>query len=69
MGDNVVNNIVSILKKDTSNDLTITKLSHKSKFSRSSVIIALAKLDGAGKVSVKKIGMAKVYSLNGRKRK
>jgi len=33
--------------------------------SRSAVRTALAKLDGAGKVSIKKVGMAKIYSLIG----
>jgi hypothetical protein len=34
-----------------------------SRFSRSVVRIELAKLDGAGKVVIRKVGMAKVYSL------
>ena len=62
MGDNIVNNINEILKKNDNGGLTITELVKISKLSRSAVRTALAKLEGAGKVSIRKIGMAKVYS-------
>lgn len=65
--DNVVNKIDMILKN--SNHLTITEIVDETKLSRSAIRIGLAKLDGAGKVSVRKIGMAKVYSLNKRGKK
>ena len=63
--DKVVNKIDSVLKN--SNGLTITEIVEKTKLNRSSVRIALAKLDGAEKVFVRKIGMAKVYFLKGGK--
>ena len=63
--DNVVDDIVSVLKD--SKGLTITEIVEKTKLNRSSVRIALAKLDGAEKVFVRKIGMAKVYFLKGGK--
>ncbi len=63
--DNVVDEIVSVLKN--SNGLTITEIVEKTKLNRSSVRTALAKLDGAEKVFVRKIGMAKVYFLKGSK--
>ena len=43
--------------------LTITELVNKTNLNRSAIRTVLAKLDGADKVSIKKIGMAKVYSL------
>ena len=64
--DSVVDKIDSILRN--SNYLTITEIVKKTKLNRSSIRTALAKLDGAGKVSVRKIGMAKVYLLNNQKR-
>jgi len=74
MGDKIINNKkdrivdkVSSALKD-SEGLTITDIVKKTKLSRSAIRTALAKLDGADKVSVRKIGMAKVYSLNGQKR-
>jgi len=47
--------------------LTITEIVEEIKLTRSAIRTALAKLDGAEKVVVRKIGMAKVYSLNGGK--
>ena len=62
--------ILSILKKNqnrgitsAANGLTITDIVEKSKFSRSTVINILSKLEGAGKISFRKIGMAKLYYL------
>lgn len=43
--------------------LTITELVRESKLSRSAIIVELAKLEGANKVSVRRAGMAKIYSL------
>ncbi len=54
-------NILTLLKKEGS--LTITEIVNKSNFSRSTVRTILAKLEGARKVRIKPIGMAKVYSL------
>ncbi len=64
--DNVVNKISSTLKN--SGGLTITEIVVKTKLNRSSVRTALAKLDGADKVSVRKVGMAKVYLIKGGKK-
>jgi predicted transcriptional regulator len=60
--DKVIDKVVSILKANSSG-LTITELVKLTKLNRSAVRTALAILDGAEKVSVKRIGMAKVYSL------
>ena len=64
--DNVVEKVHSVLKN--SDGLTITEIVKKTKLNRSSVRTALAKLDGAEKVIVRKIGMAKVYSLNNQRK-
>jgi len=45
------------------NGLTITELVEISNLSRSQVRTLLARLEGAGKISLRKIGMAKVYYL------
>ena len=63
MFDKKTSKIVEILKKNSDSGLTITELVKVSKFSRHTVITSLAKLEGAGKVSIRKIGMAKIYSL------
>ena len=47
--------------------LSITELVNLSKLSRSAVRTAIAKLEGANKISFRNIGMAKVYSLNKKK--
>jgi len=65
--DKVVDKVHFALKN--SNGLTITELVKKTKLNRSAVRTALAKLDGADKVLVRKVGMAKIYSLNGGKKK
>lgn len=59
--------VQKVLKKAI-HGLSITEISKKSKLSRSSVIAALAKLEGAKKISFRKIGMAKIYSLNRRRK-
>ena len=64
--DNVVDNVYSVLKN--SDGLTITEIVKKTNLNRSSIRTALAKLDGAEKVIVRKIGMAKVYVSKGRKK-
>ena len=69
MGDKIVNKIGEILKKNVKRGLTITELEKSSKLTRSAVRTALAKLDGAGKVSIRKIGMAKVYFLKQKRKK
>ena len=55
---------IKLILKKTSRGLTITDIVNKSKFSRSTVINILSRLEGAGKISFRKIGMAKIYSLN-----
>ena len=65
MSESVINKISYILEKNSQNGLTVTELVKTSKISRSAVRTALAKMDGADKVSVRKIGMAKVYFLKG----
>ncbi|MCH7850111.1 MAG: hypothetical protein IH845_00525 [Nanoarchaeota archaeon] len=65
--DKIIEEVRSTLKN--SNGLTITEIVKKTKLNRSSIRTALAKLDGADKVSIRKIGMAKVYLLNGEKMK
>ena len=62
--DVVENKIIETLIKNSGKGLTITELVNASKISRSAVRIALAKLEGAKKVSIREIGIAKVYSLN-----
>lgn len=57
--------VFSLLKG--TDGLTITEIVSRTDFSRSAVRTALAKLDGAGKVYVRKIGMAKVYLPSGGK--
>ena len=47
--------------------LTITDVVRKSKYSRSTVRNVLAKLEGANQVLFKKVGMAKLYFLGGKK--
>ena len=64
IGDKYLNKIVSVLKNN-SDGLIIAEIVDKTNLSRSAVRTALAQLDGGDKVSIKKIGMAKVYSLKG----
>jgi len=54
---------VKLILKKTGRGLTITDIVKKSKFSRSTVINVLAKMEGAKKISFRKVGMAKVYYL------
>ncbi len=59
---NVRNKLMKVLKKNPQG-LTITELVRESRLSRSAIIVELAKLEGANKVSVRRAGMAKIYSL------
>ncbi len=66
MGDNTVKKVQKILKKNAdggliNGGLTITELVGNSKLTRSAIRIALAKLEGAEKVRIRQVGMAKVY--------
>jgi len=63
MDDNIMNKVGKILKKNSQNGLSVTELVETSRISRSAVRTALAKLEGAKRVVVRKVGMAKVYSL------
>ena len=63
MGDKNIKKIIEILKKESVMGLTITELVKISKFSRHIVLKTLALLEGADKVSIRKAGMAKIYSL------
>jgi DNA-binding transcriptional regulator GbsR (MarR family) len=60
--DDSLKRVVSVLRVN-SDGLTITEIVYKIKLGRSAVRTALAKLEGGDKVSVKKVGMAKLYSL------
>ena len=62
------NKIIKILRKNPTG-LTITELTKKVKISRFVTRSALSKLEGAKKVSFRKIGMAKVYTLKTNKKK
>jgi predicted transcriptional regulator len=64
-GDKVMDNVEKNLKKN--GGMTITDIVKKSNLSRSAVRTALAKLEGADKVFIKNVGMAKIYSLLGDK--
>lgn len=59
--------VIGLLKKN-GDGMTITNLVGLSNLSRSTIRVALAKLEGGEKVSYKNIGMAKVYVV-GRKKK
>ena len=53
--------ILELIEKNNGNGLTITEIVTLSKLSRSTVRVALARFEGADKVSFREIGMAKVY--------
>lgn len=55
--------IIGILKESNREGLSITQLVAISKLSRSRVRIIIAKLDGARQVNIRKIGMAKIYTV------
>ena len=64
--DNMVNNgdfekkIIGFIRKNDIG-LTITELVSMSKLSRSTVRVILARLEGAERISFRKVGMAKIY--------
>lgn len=58
--DDVERKIISCLRR-SNGGCSITEIVKKTKISRSAVRIVLAKLDGAGKVFLKNVGIAKVY--------
>jgi len=62
--DENVKKICDLLKN--SEDLTISDIVSRIKLSRVTVRIVLAKLEGAGRIDFKEIGVAKIYSLKGR---
>jgi len=72
MGDNIkhkkeddsVDKVVFVLENNAGG-LTITDIVDKINLSRSVVRIALANLEGGDRVSIRKVGMAKVYLING----
>ncbi|MCH8945829.1 MAG: HTH domain-containing protein [Nanoarchaeota archaeon] len=55
--------------KDSKEGLTITELVGRLKSSRFTVRNNLSRLEWADKVSVRKVGMAKIYSLSKRRKK
>ena len=59
-GNNSEGDVVGLLR-NTNNGLTITEIVRLSKFSRSTIRVILARLEGANEVSFREIGMAKVY--------
>lgn len=59
----VIEEIKRILKEDN-RGLTIQELSEKTKVSRITASIALAKLEGAGEIDVRVIGNCKLHYLN-----
>ena len=63
MGDIVVNKVRNFLKKSSKGGFTITELVGVSNLSRSAIRTALAKLEGANKVVVRQVGMAKLYCI------
>lgn len=69
MDGDVINEIGEILKENHHTGLTIIELVIISDFSRSAVRTALAGLEGAGEVSVRRVGMTRVYSLKAKKNK
>jgi len=58
--------VVELLRK-SEDGFTITELVSKLDFSRSTIRVALARLEGEGRISFRSIGMAKVYVLRGAK--
>lgn len=63
MGDKNIKKILEILEKESVKGSTITEFVKTSKLSRHIVLRTLAQLEGANKVSIRKAGMAKIYSL------
>jgi len=55
-------NIVNLLRKN-SFGLTIAEISRMLKITRNTTAVYLARLEGANQVRIRKVGMAKLYSL------
>lgn len=55
--------VMHVLGEFQQNGLSITDIVRMTSLSRSFVRITLARLEGAGKVVVRKVGMAKLYYL------
>ena len=55
-------NLVIKELKEHPEGFTISELASKLKISRNTIAITFAYLEGAGKVSIRKVGMAKIYS-------
>jgi response regulator of citrate/malate metabolism len=64
--DKIIEEIRKILKEDT-RGLTIQELSEKTKVSRITAAIALAKLEGAEEVDIRIIGNCKLHYLKSKK--
>ena len=60
---------IKLILRKSHKGLTITDIVKQSKLSRSTVINVLSKLEGGDQISFRKIGMAKIYSLNKRRKK
>lgn len=52
--------IIKLLK--SSSGLTIADISRTLEIARNTVVVSLARLEGARQVNIKKIGMARIYS-------
>ena len=61
--DSIKEKIIEILRQDT-RGLTIQELSEQLKVTRVTASIALAKLEGAGMITVRTIGNCKLHYLN-----
>lgn len=59
---NTEKKVVGILRKNT-DSMTITDLVKVSDLSRSTIRVALARLEGARDVNIRIVGMSKLYSL------
>jgi len=62
-----VDKVFEIVKGSGDSGRTITEIVKISKLPRSVVRILLARLEGAESVGFRRVGMAKVYSMGGRK--
>jgi len=60
--DKVIIETIQLLKKDT-RGLTIQEISNKTNVSRITAVIALAKLEGQGKIDIRVLGNCKLHYL------